>query len=66
MRYHGVGVRRLFALAMLALLFLYGDVASSADHLRFAYPAKGPNYLPITMGRDKGIIQSEGIDLQMK
>ena len=37
----------------------------AADRVRFAYPAKSLNYLPITMGRDKGIFQAEGIDLQM-
>ncbi len=37
----------------------------AADRARFAYPAKSLNYLPITMGRDKGIFQAEGIDLQM-
>jgi len=37
----------------------------AADRVRFAYPAKSLNYLPITMGRDKGMFQAEGIDLQM-
>ena len=37
----------------------------AADRVRFAYPAKSLNYLPITMGRDKGLFQAEGIDLQM-
>ena len=37
----------------------------AADRVRFAYPAKSLNYLPVTLGRDKGIFQSEGIDLQM-
>ncbi len=37
----------------------------AADRVRFAYPAKSLNYLPITIGRDKGIFQAEGIDLQM-
>jgi NitT/TauT family transport system substrate-binding protein len=37
----------------------------AADRIRFAYPAKSLNYLPITLGRDKGIFQSEGIELQM-
>ena len=37
----------------------------AADRVRFAYPAKSLNYLPITMGRDKGIFQAEGIDLQL-
>ena len=36
-----------------------------ADRVRFAYPAKSLNYLPITLGRDKGIFQAENIDLQM-
>jgi NitT/TauT family transport system substrate-binding protein len=33
--------------------------------VRFAYPAKSLNYLPVTLGREKAIYQSEGIDLQM-
>ena len=37
----------------------------AADRVRFAYPAKSLNYLPITIGRDKGMFQGEGIDLQM-
>jgi len=37
----------------------------AADRVRFAYPAKSLNYLPVTLGRDKGIFQAEGIDLQM-
>jgi len=37
----------------------------AADRVRFAYPAKSLNYLPITMGRDRGIFKDEGIDLQM-
>ena len=41
------------------------SVVHAADRIRFAYPAKSLNYLPITLGRDKGIFQTEGIDLQM-
>jgi NitT/TauT family transport system substrate-binding protein len=37
----------------------------AAERIGFAYPAKSLNYLPITMGRNKGIFQAEGIDLQM-
>ena len=37
----------------------------AAGRVRFAYPAKSLNYLPITLGRDKGIFQSEGIELQL-
>ncbi len=37
----------------------------AADRIRFAYPAKSLNYLPVMLGRDKGIYQTEGIDLEM-
>ncbi len=37
----------------------------AADRIRFAYPAKSLNYLPVMLARDKGIYQTEGIDLQM-
>lgn len=51
------------------LFFLFGASFSApmfaADRVRFAYPAKSLNYLPITLGRDRGIFQAEGIDLQM-
>jgi len=48
-------------------LFFFFTVAFgfAADRIRFAYPAKSLNYLPLPLGRDKGIYQSEGIDLQM-
>jgi NitT/TauT family transport system substrate-binding protein len=58
--------RRLFLAVMaLAALFFGTAPGHGADRVRFAYPAKSLNYLPITMGRDKGIFQGEGIDLQM-
>jgi NitT/TauT family transport system substrate-binding protein len=41
------------------------DFSFAVDRVRFAYPAKSLNFLPITLGRDKGIFQGEGIDLQM-
>ena len=41
------------------------DLCLGADRIRFAYPAKSLNYLPVMLGRDKGIYQTEGIDLQM-
>lgn len=41
------------------------DTTHAADRVRFAYPAKSLNYLPITLGRDRGIFQADGIDLQM-
>ena len=37
----------------------------AADRIRFAYPAKSLNYLPVMLARDKGTYQTEGIDLQM-
>src|SRR3989475_6677634 len=55
-------------ITILALLFAFSfspTYGFAADRVRFAYPAKSLNYLPITIGRDKGIFQGEGIDLQM-
>jgi NitT/TauT family transport system substrate-binding protein len=49
----------------LLILLLVAEGSFAADRVRFAYPAKSLNYLPITMGRDKGIFQSDGIELQM-
>jgi len=51
-------------LLLLAFSFSPRD-GFGGDRVRFAYPAKSLNYLPITIGRDKGIFQAEGIDLQM-
>ena len=56
---------------ILAILVAVGMLAANhrplraADRIRFAYPAKSLNYLPVMLGRDKGIYQTEGIDLQM-
>jgi len=54
--------RRIIFTFFIALLPIF---VFAADRVRFAFPAKSLNYLPITMGREKGIFQSEGIDLQM-
>ena len=58
---------RNYLISALLLIFLLElpQVGLAADRVRFAYPAKSLNYLPITMGRDKGMFQAEGIDLQM-
>jgi NitT/TauT family transport system substrate-binding protein len=56
---------RFFVLALSLILFPLGEPSVAADRVRFAYPAKSLNYLPITLGRDKGIFQAEGVDLQM-
>lgn len=47
------------------IVVLGADLVRGADRIRFAYPAKSLNYLPVMLGRDKGIYQTEGIDLQM-
>ena len=61
-------IKRTNLITILALLFAFSFSSSygfAADRVRFAYPAKSLNYLPITIGRDKGIFQAEDIDLQM-
>jgi NitT/TauT family transport system substrate-binding protein len=52
-------------IGLLLVGILYPQQSLAADRVRFAYPAKSLNYLPITMGRDRGIFQAEGIDVQM-
>ena len=53
------------AIALLLVCLVVPTRTSGADRVRFAYPAKSLNYLPVTLGRDKGIFHGEGIDLQM-
>jgi NitT/TauT family transport system substrate-binding protein len=52
-------------LSVSVLASVAADFSFAVDRVRFAYPAKSLNFLPITLGRDKGIFQGEGIDLQM-
>jgi ABC-type nitrate/sulfonate/bicarbonate transport system substrate-binding protein len=47
------------------VVMLGADLGLGAERIRFAYPAKSLNYLPVMLGRDKGIYLTEGIDLQM-
>jgi ABC-type nitrate/sulfonate/bicarbonate transport system substrate-binding protein len=56
---------KILVLVISLLLGWINGRSLAADRVRFAYPAKSLNYLPVTLGRDKGIFQSEGIDLQM-
>ena len=52
----------------LDFLFLFcsrRNSASAADRLRVAYPSKSLNYLPLFLAKDKGIYQSEGVDLEL-
>lgn len=58
-------MRNVLTLISLLILVLLAEFGFAADRVRFAYPAKSLNYLPITIGRDKGMFQAEGIDLQM-
>jgi NitT/TauT family transport system substrate-binding protein len=51
--------------ALIIGVLLSVSISAAADRVRFAYPAKSLNYLPTTLGRDKGIFAGEGIDLQM-
>lgn len=60
-----VKARTFVGILLLIIGFWSSWEAFAADRVRFAYPAKSLNYLPITMGRDKGIFQAEAIDLQM-
>ena len=53
------------ALASLLVCLFAPFRSHGVDRVRFAYPAKSLNYLPITLGRDKGIFQAENVDLQM-
>jgi len=56
----------IFIVISLLLVSVFNPAESlAADRVRFAYPAKSLNYLPITIGRDKGMFQGEGIDLQL-
>ncbi len=58
-------MRNVLTLISLLISVLVAAFGFAADRVRFAYPAKSLNYLPITIGRDKGMFQAEGIDLQM-
>ncbi len=59
-------VKRNCVIIVSLLVSLFAPFRSlGADRVRFAYPAKSLNYLPITLGRDKGIFQAENVDLQM-
>jgi NitT/TauT family transport system substrate-binding protein len=56
---------RLVGISLLFAWVVHPISIHAADRVRFAYPAKSLNYLPVTLGREKGIFQAEGIDLQM-
>lgn len=54
-----------YIFTFLLFLFLYPTLSSAADRVHFAYPSKSLNFLPLFLGRDKGIYQTEGIDLEL-
>jgi NitT/TauT family transport system substrate-binding protein len=56
---------RKYIFAFLFLLCLQPNLLSAAERARFAYPSKSLNYLPLFLGKDKGIYQTEGIDLEL-
>ncbi|HUK42415.1 MAG TPA: ABC transporter substrate-binding protein [Candidatus Acidoferrales bacterium] len=49
----------------LFFLLLHPVLLPAAERARFAYPSKSLNYLPLFFGKDKGIYQAEGIDLEL-
>jgi ABC-type nitrate/sulfonate/bicarbonate transport system substrate-binding protein len=49
---------------LLLLIFVCPILSSAAEKARFAYPSKSLNFLPLYVGKDKGIYQAEGIDLE--
>ncbi len=51
--------------AAIILLLLFASGAHAAEKVRYAYPAKSLNYLPLFLGKDKGIYAAEGIDLEL-
>jgi NitT/TauT family transport system substrate-binding protein len=58
-------VKALAGMIAFVAIVLNVDPCRAADKVRFAYPAKSLNYLPVMLGRDKGLYQAEGSDLQM-
>ena len=50
---------------ILFLLLLCPSLIGAAEKVRYAYPAKSLNYLPLFLGKDKGIYTSESIDLEL-
>jgi ABC-type nitrate/sulfonate/bicarbonate transport system substrate-binding protein len=51
--------------AIVFLLLLCPSLLGAAEKVRYAYPAKSLNYLPLFLGKDKGIYAAEGIDLEL-
>jgi NitT/TauT family transport system substrate-binding protein len=57
-------MKRKALFTFLIIVLLYAPVVA-AETVRFAYPAKSLNYLPLFLGKHKGIPQAEGVDLDL-
>jgi ABC-type nitrate/sulfonate/bicarbonate transport system substrate-binding protein len=57
-------MRKVRLLGVLLLLLLSLTSSLGAERIRYAYPAKSLNFLPIFLGNEKGIFAAEGIDLE--
>src|SRR5262252_3073583 len=64
-RMYTPGQIRKYICTFVFLLFLLPVLSPAAERARFAYPSKSLNYLPLFFGKDKGIYQAEGIDLEL-
>ena len=58
-------MRNRCALMLLIALLSMPPLSAAAEPVRFAYPAKSLNYLPLILGKHKGFYQGEGIDLEL-
>jgi ABC-type nitrate/sulfonate/bicarbonate transport system substrate-binding protein len=52
-------------IGVLLFLLLCPINLKAAEKVRYAYPAKSLNYLPLFLGKEKGIYAGEGIDLEL-
>ena len=57
--------KQIYLVALLFMILGQPSLSSAADRVRFSYPSKSLNYLPLFLGRDKGIYQTEGIELEL-
>ncbi len=58
-------MRKLCVLLLIIALLSLSGLSEAAEVVRFAYPAKSLNYLPLFLGKAKGLYEGEGIDLNL-
>ncbi len=58
-------MRNLSVLTLIIALLLVSVMSEAAEIVRFAYPSKSLNYLPLILGKHKGFYQAEGINLEL-